>query len=121
MLDFRYEEKTLCTVRSYWSAQFIAGDKMEKSSDEPPTPRPEGRADQAHRVQLIARSISSASLSTALSLVKSGFVFLFTVSSKSSILKYCCILVTAEVALCCRQIYLHDVSYVVYKLSHRST
>ena len=62
MLDLLCEEKTLCTVRSYWSEQFIAGNKTEKSSDEPPTDqenRPGDRADQAHRVQLTARSIIS--------------------------------------------------------------
>ena len=62
MLDLLCEEKTLCTVRSYWSEQLIAGNKMEKSSDEPPTDqehRPGDRADQAHRVQLTARSIIS--------------------------------------------------------------
>ena len=42
MLDLFCEEKTLCTVRSYWSEQFIAGNKADKSSDEPTT-------DQEHR------------------------------------------------------------------------
>ena len=28
MLDFLCQEKTLCTVRSYWSEHFIAGDKI---------------------------------------------------------------------------------------------
>ena len=49
------------TVRSYWSEQFIAEKKTKKSSDKPPTDqehRPGDRADQAHRVQLTARSIS---------------------------------------------------------------
>ena len=61
-----------CTVRSYWREQFIAGNKTEKLSDAPSTDqkhRPGNRADQAHRVQLTARSISFASLSDALSLV----------------------------------------------------
>ena len=62
MLDLLWEEKTLCTVRSYWNEQFIAGNKTEKLSDEPPTNqkhRPGDRADQAHRAQLFARSIIS--------------------------------------------------------------
>ena len=49
------------TVQSYWTEQFIAGNKTNKSSDEPPTDqehRPGDRADQAYRVQLTARSIS---------------------------------------------------------------
>ena len=61
MLDLLCEEKTLCLVRSYWSEQFITGNKTEKSSDEPPTNqehRPGDQADQAHRVQLTARRIS---------------------------------------------------------------
>ena len=92
MLDFFREEKTLCTVRSYWSEQFIAGNKTEKSFDKPPTDqehRPGDRADQAHRVQLTARSISFAFLSAALSLVglTSQFSFLFAVPSKSFISK----------------------------------
>ena len=40
----------------------MAGNKTEKTSDEPPTDqknRPGDRADQAHRVQLTARSIIS--------------------------------------------------------------
>ena len=63
----------LCTARNYyWSEQ----NKTEKPSDEPPTDqehRPGDRADQAHRAQLIARSIISFGY---LSLVKSVFVFL---------------------------------------------
>ena len=62
MLDFLCEENTLCTVRSYWSEQFIAGNKTKKTSDEPPTDqenRPGDRADRAHRVQLTARGIIS--------------------------------------------------------------
>ena len=49
--------------------------KTEKPSDEPPTDqdhRPGDRADQAHRAQLIAKSIIS---SGCLSLVKSVIVF----------------------------------------------
>ena len=60
MLDLLCEVNTLCTVQSYWSEQFIAGNKTEKPPDESPTDqehRPEDRADQAHRVQLTARSI----------------------------------------------------------------
>ena len=44
-----------------WSEQFFAGNKTEKSSDEPPTDqehRPGDRVDQAYRVQLTARSVS---------------------------------------------------------------
>ena len=51
-----------CTVRSFWREHFIVGNKTEKSSDEPPIDqehRPGDRADQAHRVQLTARSIIS--------------------------------------------------------------
>ena len=87
MLDFFSEEKTtLCAVRNYyWSERFIARNKTEKPSDEPPTDQehgpgdradqehgPRNRADQAHRAQLIARSIISLG---CLSLVKSAFVF----------------------------------------------
>ena len=48
----------------YRSEQFIARNKTEKSSGEPPTDqeyRPGDRADHAHRVQLTARSTSFAS------------------------------------------------------------
>ena len=55
--------KRLCAVRNYyWRERFIARNKTEKPSDEPPTDqehRPEDRADQAHRARLIARSIIS--------------------------------------------------------------
>ena len=72
--------KRLFAVRNYyWSERFIARNKTEKQSDEPPTDqedRPGDRADQAHRAQLIARSIISFG---CLSLVKSvfGFVYCF--------------------------------------------
>ena len=79
--------KRLCAVRNYyWSKRFIARNKTEKPSDEPPTDqehRPGDRADQAHRAQLIARSTISFG---CLSLVKS-LSFLFAVFSNSSILK----------------------------------
>ena len=61
MLDLLCEEKTLCTVQSYWRKQFIARNKAENSSEKTPADqehRPGDRADQAHRVQLTARSIS---------------------------------------------------------------
>ena len=68
----------LCTVRNYyWSEQFIARNNTKKPSDEPPTDqehRSGDRADQAHRAQLIARSIISIG---RLSLVKSVFVFVY--------------------------------------------
>ena len=55
--------KILCTVRNYyWSEWLITRNKSEKTSDEPPTDqehRHGDRADQAHRAQLIARSIIS--------------------------------------------------------------
>ena len=43
-----------------WSEQFIAGNKTEKSSDEPPTDQKHRLGDraEARRVQLTARSIS---------------------------------------------------------------
>ena len=62
MLNLLWEGKTLRTVRSYWSEQFIAGNKTEKSPDEPPTDQEHrlgDQTDQAHRVQLTARSITS--------------------------------------------------------------
>ena len=79
MLDFLSEENTrLCTVRNYhWSERFIARNKTEKPSDETPIDqehRPADRADQAHRAQLIPRSIISVGY---LSLVKSVFVFVY--------------------------------------------
>ena len=78
----------LYTVRNYyWSEWFIARNKTEKSSNDLPTDqdhRPGDRADQAHRAQLIARSIISFS---CISLVKSVFSFLFNVFSNSSILE----------------------------------
>ena len=88
MLDFLSEENTrLCTVRNYyWSEQ----NKTDIPSDESPTDqehRPGVRADQAHRVRLIARSTISFG---CLSLVKSVFVFFsvfFSVFFNSSILK----------------------------------
>ena len=71
--------KRLCAVRNYyWSERrFIARNMKEKPSDEPPTDqehRPGYRADQAHRVRLIARSIISFG---CLPLVKSVFVFFY--------------------------------------------
>ena len=70
--------KRPCAVQNYyWSERFIARDKTEKPSDEPPTDqehRPGDRADQAHRAQLIARSIISFG---CISLVKSVSVFIF--------------------------------------------
>ena len=94
----------------------MAGNKTEKLSDEPPTDqehRPGDRADQAHRVQLTARSISFASLSDVLSLVglTSQFPFLFTVPSKSSILKYYIIFTavvncTVDIITCSSDVYL---------------
>ena len=79
--------KRLCTARNYyWSERFIARNKTEKPSDESLTDqehRPGDRADQAHRAQLIARSIIYFG---CLSLVKS-VLFLCTVFSNSSILK----------------------------------
>ena len=84
--------KVLCTVRNYyWSERFIARNKTEKPSDEPPTDeehRPGDRADQAHRAQLITRSIISFG---CLSLAKS-ISFSFTVFSNSFILKYSVVL-----------------------------
>ena len=71
-----FPRKRLCAVQNYyWSERFIARNETEKPSDEPPTDqehRPGDRADQAHRAQLIARSIISFG---CLSLVKSVFVF----------------------------------------------
>ena len=68
----------LCTVQNYhWSEWFIARNKAEKPSDEPPTDqehRSRDRADQAHRTQLIARSIIFFG---CLSLVKSVLVFVY--------------------------------------------
>ena len=70
--------KRLCSVRHYyWSERFIARNKTEKASDEPPVDqehRPGDRADQAHRAQLITRSIT---FFDCLSLVKSVFVFFY--------------------------------------------
>ena len=70
--------KILCTVRNYyWSERFIARNKTEKTPDEPPADkehRPGDRADQAHRAQLIARSIISFG---CLSLVRSVFVSVY--------------------------------------------
>ena len=72
--------KRLCAVRNYyyWSERrFIARNKTEKPSDEPPTDqehRPGDRADQAHRTRLIARNIISFG---CLSLVESVFVFVY--------------------------------------------
>ena len=69
----------LCAVRNYyWSERLIARNETEKSSDEPATDqehRPGDRADQAHRFQLIARSIIISF--GCLSLVKSVLVFVY--------------------------------------------
>ena len=77
MLDFLSEE-ILCAVRNYyWSERFIARNTTEKPSDEPPTDqehRSGDGADQAHRAQLIVRSIISFG---CLSLVKTVFVFIY--------------------------------------------
>ena len=86
MLDLLCEENTLCAVQSYWSEQFIAGNKTEKSPDEPPTDqeyRPGDRADQAHRVQLIARGIFFYCLIVG----EINFPYLFDVPLQSSTLK----------------------------------
>ena len=84
--------KRLRAVRKYyWSERFIARNKTEKPSDEPPTDqehKPGDRADQAHRARPIARSIISFG---CLSLVKSFFVFVYCFSN-SFILKEWCIL-----------------------------
>ena len=85
MLDLFCEEKTLCTVRSYWSKQFIPGNKTKKSSDEWSTDqehRPGDRADQAHRVQLTARSIFFGCL-----IFGEINLFFFAVPPQNSILK----------------------------------
>ena len=78
MLGFLSEKTRLCTVRNYyWSERLIARNKTEKPFDEPPIDQeqtPEDRAGQAHRAQLIARSINSFG---CLSLVKSVFVFVY--------------------------------------------
>ena len=70
--------KRLCAARNYyWSERFIARNETEKPPDEPPTDqdhRPGDRADQAHRAQLIVRSIISFG---CLSLVKSVSVFVY--------------------------------------------
>ena len=81
MLDLFCKEKALCTVQSYWSEQFIVGNKTEKSPDEPPT-------DQEHRseIELTKHTVSSrprgAYILAALSLVKSIFVFVRCSSAK---------------------------------------
>ena len=77
-----------CTVPNYLSEQFVARNKTEKSSDELPIDqkyRPGDRAGQAHRVQLAARSIISFGY-LVVGEIRVSFV-LFTVSSKSSVLK----------------------------------
>ena len=77
-----------CTVLNYWSEQLIARNKTEKSTDELPIDqeyRPGDRAGQAHRVQLAARSIISFGY-FVVGGISVSFV-LFTVSSKSSVLK----------------------------------
>ena len=73
-------KRHFCTVRSYWRERFLKGNKTEKLSDEPPADqehRPRDRADQAHRVQLSARSISFASLPDDLSFVELTSQFSF--------------------------------------------
>ena len=71
MLDFLSEDKTV-----YYTKLILERAEQDgKPFDEPPTDqehRPGVRVDQAHRAQLIARSIIS---SDCLSLVKSVFVF----------------------------------------------
>ena len=91
MLDLLWEGKTLllCTIRSYWSVQFIAGNKAEKLSDKPPTDqghKPGGRAAQAHRVQLAARSIIFFDC-LIVHEISFRFFFLFTAPAVISILK----------------------------------
>ena len=96
----------LCTVRNYyWSERFVARNKTEKPSDEPPTEqehRPGDRADQAHHARLIARSIISFG---CLSLVKSVFRFclLFFEWLYSKVVVYSCdssLLPVHRAALC---------------------
>ena len=117
MLDLFCEEKALCTVRGYWSQQFIAGNKTEEKSNELPTDqehRPGDRADQTHRVQLIARSISFGCIILGeinfpcclLSLRKTSFKVLYSCQQYSSS------------SLCCRQNLLKRPLFVLYKLSH---
>ena len=81
---FFLRTRRLCTARNYyWSEQ----NKTEKPSDESPTDqehRPGDRADQAHRAQLIVRSIISSGY---ISLVKSVFIFFVSCFFNSSILK----------------------------------
>ena len=78
ILDFLSEENTVCCTKLLLErAAVFARNKKEKPSDEPPTDqehRPGDRADQAHSARLIATSIISFG---CLSLVKSGFVFVY--------------------------------------------
>ena len=77
MLDFLSEKKTVCCAKLLLERRFIARDKTEKASDEPPIDqehRPGDRADEAHHARLLARSIIFFG---CLSLVKSVFVCVY--------------------------------------------
>ena len=47
MLNFLYEEKTVCCTKLLLERRFIARDKTEKPSDEPPTDREHRPGDRA--------------------------------------------------------------------------
>ena len=109
-------------VRSYWSEQFIAGNETEKSSDEPPTDqehRPGDRADQAHRVQLTARSIISFDCLIVGEISFCFFCFLFL----RKFLLSSSVFLQQQSAVCDvdRMSCSSDVCLGVYKLSHRLT
>ena len=116
MLDFLSLRTRLCTAARdyYWSEQ----NKTEKPSDEPttdPEHRPGVRADQAHRAQLIVRSIIS---SGCLSLVKSVFGYVVC-SFEYLCFKVMYYLCTRATALCClyctglcRKYYLHKATFI---------
>ena len=94
MLDLLCEEKAPSTVRRYWSEQFIAENKTEKTSNEPPSDqehKPGDRADQARRVQLTASIILFGSLIFR-GTQKSIFVFVYCSFEKfhSKVVLYSC-------------------------------
>ena len=121
MLDLFCEENTLCTVRSYWSEQFIAGNKTEKSSDEPRTDqehRPGDRADQAHRVKLTARSTSFGCF--IFGEINFRFCLLLLCKASFQVLYYCHSITSVVVCAVDKNL-LKRRSFVVYKLFHRLT
>ena len=114
MLNFLSEDKTVYYTKLLLERAEQDGETIRRAAHRSER-RPGVRADQAHRAQLIARSIIS---SGCLSLVKSVFGFVVC-SFEYLCFKVVCYLCTRATALCClyctglcRKYYLHKATFV---------